>query len=91
MPNSLASEEHVLDDVEVVAQREILVDGLDPERGRVTRRADAHRLALPQDLAGVGRVDPGDALDQHRLAAPLSPASAVIWPAGMSRSISTSA
>ena len=34
----LAAEVHVLDDVEVVAQREVLVDDLDPEPGRVLRR-----------------------------------------------------
>ena len=68
VPQGLASEEHVLDDVEVVAEREVLVHGLDPERGRVARRADVDGLALPEDLAGVRRVDPGDALDQHRLA-----------------------
>ena len=68
VPHRLAAEEHVLDDVEVVAEREVLVDGLDPERGRVPRRADVHRVALAADLAGVGVWMPGDALDQHRLA-----------------------
>ena len=58
---TLAPEEHVLDDVEVVAQREVLVHGLDAERGGVLGRADVHRAALPEDLAAVGRVDPGDA------------------------------
>ena len=33
----LAAEEHVLDDVEVVAEREVLVDDLDPELGGVLR------------------------------------------------------
>ena len=41
----LAAEEHVLDDVEVVAEREILVDDLDPEPGRVLRAVDRDRLA----------------------------------------------
>src|SRR4029078_10987497 len=68
VPSPFSPEEHVLDDVEVVAQREVLVDGLDPERGRITRRANPRRLALPQDLAGIGCVDPRDALDEHRLA-----------------------
>ena len=61
-------EEHVLHDVEVVAEREVLVDGLDPERCGLARGADPHRAPLPEDLPRVGRMDPGDALDRHRLA-----------------------
>ena len=57
----LAPEEHVLDDVEIVAQREVLVDDLDAEAGRIARAADADRLALPDDLAGIRFVDAGDA------------------------------
>jgi hypothetical protein len=64
----LPAQEHVLDDVEVVAQREVLVDRVDAEGSGVARGADAHRLALPVDLAAVRRVDAGDALDEHRLA-----------------------
>ena len=64
----LAAEVHVLDDVEVVAEREILVDDLDPELGRVLRAVDRDPLAVEEDLAAVDRVDAGDALDQRRLA-----------------------
>ena len=64
----LAAEVHVLDDVEVVAEREILVDDLDPELGRVLRAADRDLLAVEEHLALVHRVDAGDALDQRRLA-----------------------
>ena len=64
----LAAEVHVLDDVEVVAQREILVHDLDPELGRVLRAVDRDRLAVEEDLAGVVAVDAGDALDERRLA-----------------------
>ena len=67
-PSALPAQEHVLHDVEVVAQGEVLVDGLDAERGGVAGRADVHRPPVPADLAAVGRVDAGDALDQHRLA-----------------------
>jgi hypothetical protein len=64
----LAAEVHVLDDVEVVAEREVLVDDLDPEACGVLRAVDRHPLAAEIHLAGVHRVDPRDALDQRRLA-----------------------
>ena len=65
---ALAAEEHVLDDVEVVGQREVLVDDLDAERRGVGRAVDRDRLALEEDLAAVDRVDARHALDQRRLA-----------------------
>ena len=68
VPQALASQEHVLDDVEVVAEREVLVHGRDAERGRVARASDVHGLAGPADLASVGFPDSRDALDEHRLA-----------------------
>src|SRR6266536_3109200 len=43
----LAPQVHVLYDVEVVAEREVLVHDLDPEPPRVLRPVDVHRLALP--------------------------------------------
>ena len=64
----LAAEVHVLDDVEVVAEGEILVHDLDPELCRVLRAGDRDLLSLEVDVALVDRVDPGDALDQRRLA-----------------------
>ena len=67
-PVDLAAEVHVLDDVEVVAEREILVDDLDPEPGGVLRPVDVHLLPLEQDPAAVGGVGAGDALDERRLA-----------------------
>ena len=64
----LAAEVHVLDDIEVVAQREILVHDLDPELGRVLRPVDAHLPAVEEDLPRVIAVDPCHALDEGRLA-----------------------
>ena len=64
----LAAEEHVLDDVEVVAQREVLVDDLDPERVAVARAGHRDRLLLEGVLALVEGVDAGDPLDQGALA-----------------------
>src|SRR5919109_1029954 len=64
----LPAEEHVGHDVEVVRQREILVDDLDPETRRVARAVNVHGCAFDQHVALVEGVDPGDALDQRRLA-----------------------
>ena len=64
----LTTEVHVLDDVEVVAEREVLVDDLDAEPGRVLRAVDRDLLPVRVHLALVHRVDPGDALDERRLA-----------------------
>jgi len=68
MADQLAAEEEVRDGVEVVAEGEILVDGLDPEAGRVCRAVDAHLRALEANGALVGRLDSRDRLDQGRLA-----------------------
>ena len=62
----LPAEVHVLDDVEVVAEGQILIDDLDPELGRVLRPVDVHLLAFEQDPAAVGGVGAGDALDEGR-------------------------
>ncbi len=63
----LAAEEEVGDDVEVVAEREVLVDGRDAEGLGVLGAADPDRAALPGDGALVDGVDPGDRLDQRGL------------------------
>jgi hypothetical protein len=84
----LPAEEHVLHDVEVVGEGEILVDRFDSKRGRVPRRPDVNKMALPSDLSPIWGMDPGDRTD---LPAPLSPTSAVTCPAGTSRSTLTSA
>ena len=68
VPQLLVPEEQVLDDVEVVAQREVLVDRRDPERFGVVRAVDVGRLALPEDLALRRLPQPGDGLDRHGLA-----------------------
>ena len=64
----LATEIHVLDDVEVVAECEVLVHDLDPEVGSFLRAGDVNAIAFEVDLALVDRVDARDALDQRRLA-----------------------
>ena len=91
MPQRLVAEQHVLDDVQVVAERQVLVDGGDPERGGV--RGLCRWTGLPCQM-----ISPASAPRSRRcvlisvdLPAPLSPTSAVTWPAGMSRSMSVSA
>jgi len=64
----LAAEEDVGDDVEVVAEGEILVDGRDPEFGRVLRARDRDFFPFEAEAAGIRRVDPRDRLHQGRLA-----------------------
>ena len=59
--DDLAAEEQVGRRVELGRQREVLVDGLDPERARLERRVELDRLALEEDLAGVGLLDAGQA------------------------------
>src|SRR5438093_2147846 len=64
----LAAQEHVLHDVQVVGQREVLVDGLDAKARGVAGVVDVDRAALPEELAVVRLVDSGDALGKDRLA-----------------------
>ena len=88
----LAAEVHVLDDVEVVAEREILVDDLDPELGRVLRAVDRDRLAVERRSRPRPTVwMPATHLISVDLPAPLSPTSAITSPARTSKSTSVSA
>ena len=64
----LAAEEQVGHRVQVVGQRQRLVDGLDAQRLRIGRRADVHLLAADQDLAAVDRVRARQHLHQRGLA-----------------------
>jgi hypothetical protein len=63
----LSAQEHVRYHVEIVREREVLVDDLDAESGRVPRAVDRHRLPLEPNLALVEGMDPDHALDQRRL------------------------
>ena len=64
----LAAEEHVLHDVEVVAQREVLVHDLDAEARRIARGVQGDRLAVEADVALVVGLHAGETLDEGRLA-----------------------
>ena len=85
-------EEHVVDDVEVVAQREVLVDDLDAER-RSASAGDEMCVGSPSKRtspASNGKI-PAMHLIIVDLPAPLSPTSAVTSPARATRSTPRSA
>src|SRR5262249_23543202 len=67
-PPRLVPEHDVRDRVEVVAQREVLVDGLDPERAGARRRERRQLLLSEPELATVGLVDPAEDVDERALA-----------------------
>ena len=64
----LAPEEHVAGCVDVVGQGELLIDHLDSLQSRITRVVDDHRLAVDDDLPGVGRMSTRQCVHQRRLA-----------------------
>ena len=85
----LAAEVHVLDDVEVVAEREILVDDLDPELRGVLRPVDVDRLAVEERSRRCpASAIPATHLISVDLPAPLSPTSAITSPGRTSKSTS---
>ena len=67
-PAPLVAEEHVQRHRQVRDQVQLLVDGGDAAGDRGSGVADRERLALEPDLAGGGLDQPGDALDERRLA-----------------------
>ena len=83
----LAAQEHVVDHVEVVAEREVLVDDLDARArsrpcGPCTVTGWPSKRYSPSSKAWM----PAMPLIRVLLPAPLSPTSAVTWPARTSRS-----
>src|SRR5271170_3856660 len=64
----LAPEKDVGADVEIVGEREVLIDGLDSGVPRVHWACERDRSAVEQDFAIIRRVDAGDAFDQRRFA-----------------------
>jgi len=67
----LSGEHDVLGDGEIREQGEILVDHLHSAGDRRRRVHTGVRLAVDDDLTGVGPLDSGDDLDEGRLAAPV--------------------
>ncbi len=64
----LAAHEEVPHDRHQRNGGEVLVDRGDAEIERVARARKMHRPAVEEDLAGIGRMDAGEDLDQRRLA-----------------------
>ena len=64
----LAAEEHVFGRGQVVGERKVLINDLDPLGARLDRAGEMHRLAFDHDLAGGGGKVAGDDLHQRRLA-----------------------
>ena len=56
-----------MDDIEVVAEREVLIHDLDAQIVGLLGPADRHRLALIDDLTAFEGVDTSHPLDQGRL------------------------
>src|SRR5262249_15488973 len=67
-PDLLASQVEVGDHVQVVAERQVLVDGGDPQLGHVAWPGDVRGPALEAELAAIGEVDARDYFDQRRFA-----------------------
>jgi hypothetical protein len=85
------TEEEVGDHVEVVGEGEVLVDGRDPQGAGCLRAVDPHRPVVELVGSRVGVDDPGDDLDQGRLAGAVVTDRAVTWPAWAEKSTSVSA
>ena len=90
--DDLLPEEQVGHHVEVVAQRQVLVDGRDPQRDGIAGAADLHRPALeagscPRPAAWIPEID----FTSVDLPAPLSPTRATTSPPRTSKSTPSSA
>ena len=72
-PAGLAAEHDVLGHGEVGEQVDLLVDGADAGLLRLAGTRERDLPARHQDLTGVDRVDPGQRLDQGRLAGAVLP------------------
>src|SRR5215208_6917044 len=69
----LAIQEHVVEDRELVDEREVLVDGLDAQRARLGDGTEVDLVAFKQNPALVRAVEAGDGLEQGALARPVVP------------------
>ena len=63
-----AAEKDVLADVEVSAQREVLIDHLDAAFAAFVRGAEMDGLAVDENFAGIALIGAGQDLHQRRFA-----------------------
>ena len=68
LADALAAQKQVLVDRQLVDQRQILKDGVDPALAAIVDRPGRVRLALDPQRAGVGLLEASEDLDQRRLA-----------------------
>ena len=90
-PRQLVAEKEVGDDVEVLAEREVLVDGGDAELRRRSGPFMVTGLPWKVMVPEVGACTPARTLTSVDFPAPLSPTRATTSPAWTSRSMSVSA
>src|ERR1700687_222590 len=64
----MRSDTNVVQHREILEQSEILEGPPDPDFGNTMRGAVENRLALKQNIAAVGRIDPAQAIEQRRFA-----------------------
>ena len=67
-PHRLAAEQEVAGDVDRVAERQVLIDHLDPLAAGIGGRGEADFAAVEKDPAGIGNDGAGEDLAQGRLA-----------------------
>ena len=66
-PERLAAEQEVAGDVDRVAERQVLIDHLDPLTARVGGRGETDFAAVEKNAAGIGNDGAGQDLAQRRL------------------------
>ena len=67
----LDAEDHILDDAEHRHQHEMLMHHADPAGDAVAGAGERHRLAINEDVAGIGAVEPGQDVHQGGFAGPV--------------------
>ena len=66
LPRQLAAHEEIRDDIDIRAERQVLVDGLDARRLGLRGRGEIALDAVEDDPPGARRHAAGDDLDQRR-------------------------
>src|SRR5580658_978107 len=67
-PHRPSPKEDILPDVEISAQRKVLIDHFDAAVAALVRALEVHRRAVDENVSGVALVGAGEDLHQSRLA-----------------------